>query len=232
MLETFRRAGSGDDSQDPPHDPFERVGWVGDSVQKSTPWGYSGYEIQHQSGRTVVYFTEGYDEPGESGATQIISEHVYTPTDGGVIVQRTITGYGADGQGVFGGSSSWAKEFLSGEALADAERRRQEKLDGDGADQPNPTDDSDGLGFLDRDPWALFLAWYSGQRGSEPHDPRDDDPGELVERPGHASAAPGVGLEAVINPVDPLWGTSGGGGGGGSLPTLGCPTPVGPPRWM
>jgi hypothetical protein len=103
--------------------------------------------------------------------------------------------------------------------------------DGDD-DQPNPADDSDGLGFLDADPWALFFAWYSGRTGTPLKNPYDDDPGEPAETPEQCHASAAERLESVINPVDPLWGSSGGGSSGEPNPP-GCidPDSVGPP-WL
>ena len=97
---------------------------------------------------------------------------------------------------------------------------------GDGS-QPNPEDDSGGLSFINPDPWALFLTWYTGQSGSSLKNPYDDDPGRDPSETGYGStsAAPRVGLEAVINPVDPLWGS--GPGGSGRDPSDG---PIGPPK--
>jgi hypothetical protein len=104
---------------------------------------------------------------------------------------------------------------------------------GGNGSQPSPTDDgSGGLGFLDSDPGMWFIAWASGQRIGSPLRPTPDrdDPGGTVAQTGQASVTRSVGLEAVINPTDPLWGSGSGSGGGGEPLPRGCVVPWGPPR--
>jgi hypothetical protein len=214
MLETFRRAGSSNEEQDSQQDPFARIGWA----QDRSYWDRDGNFHSETTMRTTA--DDGWE------TTHITFER------GGEIVLETTTLYdNGDVDYKLTVVDSGGERIGGGEMLTEDEEPA-ESDNSEGDDQPNPEDDSGGLRLLRTDPWALFLAWYTGQRSSKPTIPGCDNPGGLVEGQGQGSAAPGVGLEAVINPVDPLWGTSGGGGGDGSLPTLGCPTPVGPPRWM
>jgi hypothetical protein len=157
----------------------------------------------------------------------IVKETIVTRTETGVRVQETITLWSGDRLVAQSAPRTWVKESPPVECELDETERKP------GEDkQPNPEGDSGGFGFLDRDPWEAFLAWYTGQLRSPLKNPYDDDPGGDPTESGYggASAAPRVGIEAVINPVDPLWGSSPGGGSGVGPTLPGCVFPVGPPR--
>jgi hypothetical protein len=239
MMETFRRQGAGEGEGDSQGDPFARVGWAGqDSDERPYQWvgpdGTEHSEVTYSDADSSRRYRSS-THPDQSG-TVAFSEYDYSTgrTTGHVMYFKPNE---VDPSGGFTydyeGPRAPTREELA--APADMEFTLEEaeaEPDGQkgGGEQPNPADDSDGFGFLDRDPWAAFFAWYTGQKGPQPYDPRDDNPGGTTESgQGQGSAAPRVGPEAVTNPVDSLWGSSGGGGGGDGPNLPGCVFPDGPP---
>jgi hypothetical protein len=77
--------------------------------------------------------------------------------------------------------------------------------------------DSDWFSPLHPDPWATFLAWWTHRTGPSIYRPGDDfdtGPDDGSSSSG-GSAAPSVGIEAVINPGGADWGPSVPGSSGG-----------------
>ncbi len=227
MIEAFRRQGEGGGG-DQRQDPLARVGWVQDEpiwiglVIYRDPQGNTHVDSWVRHGdHWKIYHTTAHTDGTSTMKTTTV------PDDGEQ--QHHVEHYDSE----------------TGEIIAEGEMQTSDDpvvqvkpvlIEGDpggGDDQPNPADDSDGLGFLDGDPWALFLAWYTGQTGSPLKNPYDDDPGEPAETPEYSHASAAERLASVINPVDPLWGSSSGGGGNGQPNPPGCidPDSVGPP-WL
>jgi hypothetical protein len=98
--------------------------------------------------------------------------------------------------------------------------------------QPDERDDGSWFSPFHPNAWATFLAWYTHHRGPEVRRPGDDfDTGPDDGSSSSAgSAAPRVGIEAVINPGDGTWAPTvpgGGGTSGGGRPD--DPFPIDPP---
>lgn len=232
MMGTFRGGASQGDpwsspgessappSQDPQRDPFARVGWARQDDEDDSVGGARDEWVDSEGATHIEAKTD-------TGDGVIVEHAVRRPGSPDWTVEADY--YDADGElvdhsvGVYTESGKVIIEYW-----AEMSRHRVLRAQPDDGRQPNPADDSDGLGFLDSDPWALFLALYTGQTGgSRVKNPYDDDPGGDPSEAGYgsASAAPRVGLEAVINPGDSYFVTRP--SGGGRDPSDG---PIGPPE--
>jgi hypothetical protein len=238
MLETFRGGASqsnpwsspgestGPQGQGSQHDPFERVGWAGQDHRSHGDYSdsYVDDEGLHYVNRTTVREGRVYTHMTVHDDLTIVSTVTFINRRTGWTTRTTSVESP-------NGGKEWTEripppadmEFTLEEAEAEPPDDGKQPDDGG---QPNPEDDSGGLTFIDPDPWALFLAWHTGQRGSEPIDPYTDDPGGTVEGSSQGSAAPRVGIEAVINPGDSNFVTRPSGGSGRD-PSDG---PIGPPE--
>jgi hypothetical protein len=227
-------------------DPFERVGWAMYRYSHHTPDGRHSVEI--------VKDEHGYDgshshssDTGHVATSEYVGEFTSSSTvivmgAGGAIITQTFSttsGYssttvtiiGSDGTVTTAGDETMGEPDDGADEAPpyDPERGDDPTEPPGNGSQPNPSEEgSDWFSPLHPDPWATYLAWYTGQSGPDSYDPRDCVDGEETAAAGSSGGAPRVGPEAVINPGDSGFITATPGSSGGGIHDPSCPFPIGP----